>query len=146
MAALTLLDAYPIVAYLVAEPAGIEVRGLLAEGHATATSVNVAEAVDVACRVYGASEPTVRGAIELLVAAGLLRVTAPGTAAAFRAANLHSEYYRRRSRPLSLADCFLLATAGLDDRIATADAAVAEVARAEGIGLVGLPDSSGRRP
>jgi predicted nucleic acid-binding protein len=146
VAPLTLLDAYPIVAYLVAEPAADEVRDLLAAGDASATAMNIAEAVDVACRVYGASEPKVRGAIELLVASGLLAVAVPGTAAAFRAAQLRIAYYRRRERTLSLADCFLLAAPGPDDRVATADPAIAEVARAEGIGLVSLPDSSGRRP
>lgn len=146
MAALTLLDAYPIVAYLVEEPAADEVKDLLGEGDATATSLNIAEAIDVACRVYGASELKVRSAVELLVAAGLLAVTAPGTATAFRAAQLRIAYYRRRERPLSLADCFLLAAAGMDDQVATADPVVAEVARAEGIPLIGLPDSVGRRP
>jgi predicted nucleic acid-binding protein len=146
VAALTRLDAYPIVAYLAAEPAADEVRDLLAAGDASTTVVNLAEAVDVACRVFGASEPKVRGAIELLVASGLLTVDAPGTAAAFRAAQLRIAYYRRRERPLSLADCFLVASAGSDDRVATADPAVGEVVRAEGIKLVALPDSSGRRP
>ncbi len=146
MAPLTLLDAYPIVAYLVAEPSAEEVQDLLSEGEATATSLNVAEAVDVACRVYGASERTVLSAFELLIAAGLLTIAAPGTATAFKAARLRIGYYRRRVRSLSLADCFLLAAAGHGDRIATADPAVAEVARAEGIDLVSLPDSSGRRP
>jgi len=66
-------------------------------------------------------------------------------ATAFKAARLRIEHYRRRERPLSLADCFLLAAASPEDRVATADPSVSEVARAEGIELLALPDSSGRR-
>jgi predicted nucleic acid-binding protein len=146
VAALNLLDAYPLVAYLTGEPAADEVKALLAEGDTVATSLNVAEAVDVAARVYGASEEAVRGAIELLVANDLLTISAPDTATGFRAAHLRIAYYRRRDRALSLADCFLLASAAHEDHVATSDPAVAEVARAEGIDVVALPDSSGRRP
>jgi predicted nucleic acid-binding protein len=146
VAALTLLDAYPLVAYLTGEPAADEVKSLLGETDAVATPLNVAEAIDVACRVYGAREQAVRGAIELLVANGLLTVSIPDLAAGFRAAELRIAYYRRRERPLSLADCFLLGAAGPEDRVATADPAVAEVARLEGIDVIALPDSSERRP
>jgi hypothetical protein len=45
-----------------------------------------------------------------------------------------------------MADCFLLAAASVDDRIATADSAVAAVARAETIAVVALPDSAGQHP
>lgn len=146
MAPLTLLDAYPLVAYLIDEPAADEVRALLADGGASASAVNVAEAIDVACRVYGGGEPAVRGAVELLVAARLLVVTAPDAAVGYRAARLRIAHYRQRERSISIADCFLLAEARPGDRIATADPAVAAVAREEGIGLIPLPDSSGRRP
>jgi predicted nucleic acid-binding protein len=146
VAVLTVLDAYPIVAYLVGEPAADEVMEVLAQGGATTTSLNVAEAIDVACRVYGASETRMRGAVEMLVASELLAVTAPSIDAAFRAAELRIARYGRRRQPLSLADCFLVAAAGPDDRIATADPSVAEIARAEGIGVLALPDSAGRRP
>ena len=48
---------------------------------------------------------------------------------------------------LSLADCFLLATASrLGASVATADPAVAAAARDESLELVPLPDRSGRRP
>ena len=119
---------------------------LLAAGESAASSVNVAEALDVACRVYGAREPIVREAVELLVAAELLTVSAPDLSIGNRAARLRIAHYRRRARPLSLADCFLIASAGHEDRIATTDPAVADVARAEGLDVVALPDSSGRRP
>ncbi len=146
MGSLTLLDAYPLVAFLVGEPAADEVKELLAEGDAAASVLNIAEAVDVACRVYGANEPAMRGAVELLVASELLAVSLPSVEAGYRAAQLRIACYRRRERALSLADCFLLAAAGSEDRIATADPVVAEVARAEGIEVVALPDSAGLRP
>ena len=146
MAALTLLDAYPLVAYLIGEPAADEVKALLADGGAAATPLNLAEAIDVASRVYGAREASIRGAIELLVSVRLLLVTATGTSDAFRAAHIRVKHYRRRERPLSLADCILLASAGHGDRVATADPDVAFVARSEGIEVLALPDSSGRRP
>jgi predicted nucleic acid-binding protein len=146
VAPLILLDAYPIVAYLVDEPAAGEVQALLDRGQALATSVNLAEAIDVACRVHGLSEQLVRDAVELLAAADLLTVTAPDAAVAIKAARLRIAYYRRRERPLSIADCFLLATAGAGDSVATADPAIAEVARSESIQLLPLPDSSGHRP
>jgi predicted nucleic acid-binding protein len=146
VAALTLLDAYPLVAYLTGEAAADEVKALLGEGDAVATSLNVAEAVDVAARVYGAKEQAVRGAVELLAANDLLTVSAPDMATGFRAAELRIAYYSRRERALSLADCFLLASASPGDRIATSDPAVAEVARAEGVEVIALPDSAGHRP
>jgi predicted nucleic acid-binding protein len=143
---LTVLDAYPLVAYLVDEPAAEEVKVLLATGDTLASSVNIAETLDVACRIYGASEPAMRGAVELLVQSSLLAISAPDLETSERAAELRIAHYRRRHRSLSLADCFLLAAAGPGDRVATADPAVAEVARREGIDVIALPDSSGRRP
>lgn len=146
MGPLTLLDAYPLVAYLIDEPAAEEVRALLASGDALASSVNVAETLDVACRVYGAGEQAMRGAVELLVQSNLLAIGAPDLETSERAAELRIAHYARRGRPLSLADCFLLAAAEPGDRVATADPAVAEVARMEGIAVIALPDSSGHRP
>jgi hypothetical protein len=70
-----------------------------------------------------------------------------GTTEAWRAADLRARYYDRKARALSLADCLLLAhvcTGG--DEIATADPAIADVARAEGLALIPLPDSAGARP
>ena len=49
-------------------------------------------------------------------------------------------------RPVPLADCFLIAAAGADDSVATADGPVAEAAREEGIAVHALPDSGGDRP
>ncbi len=75
-----------------------------------------------------------------------VRVLPFDEATAWRGADLRARHYDRNTSAISLADCALLATAKSDDAIATADPAVAAVARAEGIGLVPLPDSSGQRP
>jgi uncharacterized protein with PIN domain len=140
------LDAYPIVALIVDEPAAEVVDGILRSGEAAMTSINLGEAVDVSCRVHGLDEGEVRELVELLVLGGHLAVMAPTEASSWRAAHLRIAYYNRRSCPISMADCFLLAAAGPEDRVATADPAVATVARAESITLLPLPDSTGRRP
>lgn len=146
MGALTLLDAYPIVAFLIEAPAAEAADELLREGQSAVPALNLAEAIDVSCRVYGLEEEEVRQVLEPILSSGSLTVRGADEQTAWRAARLRVAYYRRRERPLSLADCFLLAAADGDDRIATADPAVAEVARLEGIELLPLPDSSGRLP
>ncbi len=65
---------------------------------------------------------------------------------AWRGAFLRGRHYARGSCEVSLADCLLLASAGEGDSVATADTSVVAVARAEGIEVAALPDTSGRRP
>jgi PIN domain nuclease of toxin-antitoxin system len=141
----TLLDAYALVALVGDEPAAAEVEDLLRTADPAITSINLAEAVDVLHRIHGLADEAVRAAVWPLVGAPLV-VVRPTEYHAWDAADLRRRYYHRRLRPLSLADCFLLAGAAGDDRIATADPAVAEAAREEGISLVALPDTSGKRP
>jgi predicted nucleic acid-binding protein len=141
-----ILDAYALVALIVDEPAAEIVDELVRPGDAAITSVNLGEAVDVSCRVHGLDEAEVVAALEPMLIGGQLTLIAPGATVAWRAAHLRISHYGRRTRPVSMADCFLLAAAGTGDRVATADPAVAEVARAEGIEVVALPDSSGHRP
>lgn len=140
-----LLDAYALVALLADEPAAGEVERLLREGGCAVTPSNLAEAVDVTQRARGVAPADVRAALEPLLD-GEIELLAPREADVWRAADLRLRYYDRRGCALSLADCFLLAAVGPRDRIASADSAVAAVARGEGIELVRLPDSSGRRP
>ena len=120
------LDAYALVALLADEPAAAEVEELLRRGGIGVSAVNLAEAIDVLVRVHSipgddalaAVEPLLDGAIDVL----------PATREqAVRAAELRSHHYERNERPLSLADCFLLAAAG--EAVATADPVVATVAR-----------------
>ena len=142
---MTLLDAYALVALLLDEPAAEETESLLRSEDAAVSAVNLAEAVDVVQRVHGDSPAETRAILEPITATAL-RVRAVAEADAWRAAELRSRHYRRRSSELSLADCFLLAAARDGESIATSDPAVAAAARAEGVDVVALPDSAGRRP
>jgi PIN domain nuclease of toxin-antitoxin system len=143
---LTLLDAYALVALVADEPAADEVEALLRGGGCRVVIANLAEAIDRCSRVHGILTIDVRAVLEPLLGDGLV----PAVSAereAWQAAELHSLHYHRRTSPLSLADCFLLAHAELsDDRIATADLPLAGIARTRGVEVVPLPDSSGRRP
>ena len=56
-----------------------------------------------------------------------------------RAAPIRARHYHRASRPISLADAILVASAGPGDRIATADPDVLAVAEAEGTATIALP-------
>ena len=142
---MTLLDAYALVALLGDEPAATDVEDLLRIGQAAINAINFAEAIDVLYRIYSFPVESVNAALEPMVGAPL--VVMPATEEqAWRAAHLRRTYYDRRTRPLSVADCFLLASAGGGDVIATPDPAVAEVARKERLGLFALADSTGRKP
>lgn len=141
-----LLDAYALIAFLVDEPAAPEVGDLLRDGACSITTVNLAETVDIATRARGLDPVDVRGVVEILVASRRLGFVELSANVAWRAAALRRTHYTRRTCEISLADSFLLATAGSDDSIATADPSVVDVARAEGLTVAPLPDSSGRRP
>jgi uncharacterized protein with PIN domain len=142
---MVILDAYALIALLADEPAAAEVEALIRDRQAAISAVNLAESLGVSERALGAPGDHVRAVVEPLLA-GELEVLGCTAREAWRAASLRSRYYDRRERPLSLADCFLLAAAGDGDEITTADPAVAAVAHAEGIDLVALPDGSGKRP
>jgi predicted nucleic acid-binding protein len=134
---MTLLDAYALVAFLVGGPATPKVRALLREGDAIVATANLAEALDVAQRVHGL--PIAR-AMEVLdpVFATSLGSLPLDLAVARRAAEIRAGHYHRSSRPISLADAVLIASAGPGARIATADPDVLAVAEAEGIATVRL--------
>lgn len=142
----TVLDAYALVALIADEPAAGEVERLARSGAAVITSINLAEAVDVCCRVHRLGEEEVAAVIDPMVVAGAVVVVAPEASHAWDAAHLRLVHYRRRERPISIADCFLLAAAEPGDRVATSDPAVAAAARSEGIDVIALPDSAGVRP
>ena len=144
---MTFLDAYGLIALVVDGPAADEVQALLRSGDGRVVTVNLAEAVDVATRVHGASGKDLRSVIEPLLLSRSLVSVVSDEQQAWVAGELRAQHYDRRAQALSLADCFLIAHA-LADRaaIATADPAVAHVARVENVDLVPLPDSAGRRP
>lgn len=129
------------------EPAADEVAELLRRDGAQVSVVNLCEVIDVCRRTHGLGEREVRDVIEPLLLTGRLVAVPSGAAEAWSAADLRARYYDRRTRALSLADCLLLAHAQTGgDELATADPSVAEVARAEGLALIPLPDSTGARP
>jgi PIN domain nuclease of toxin-antitoxin system len=143
----TLLDAYALVALIADEPAAEEVEAILREGEARVVVVNLAEAVDVAQRAHGFAQSDVRGVLEPLLLANTLASAVSGEAEAWLAAELRGRHYSRKDRALSLADCLLLAHAVTDEAaIATADPPLATAARSEGVAVLALPDSSGKRP
>jgi PIN domain nuclease of toxin-antitoxin system len=143
----TFLDAYALVALVGDEAAAEEVEAILRQGEARVVVVNLAEAVDISQRVHHLSARDVRAALEPLLLGRVLSAAVSDEVQAWLAAELRIKHFDKKTRALSMADCFLLAHALADGGpIATADPPLAEVARAEGVAVVALPDSSGTRP
>jgi predicted nucleic acid-binding protein len=134
----TLLDAYALVAFLVGGPAAPQVRGLLREGRTSVATANLAEALDVSARTYGLPIERATEVLEPLLD-GTLGSVPLDLARAQRAATIRARHYHRATRPISLADAILLASAGPGDEIATADPDVLAVAEAEAIATITLP-------
>lgn len=144
---MTLLDAYALVAFVADEPAAEQVDALLREGDARVVVVNLAEAVDIASRVHGITTAETRAALAPLLLADALAIVRSDEEHAWAAADVRAAHYDRKSCPISMADSFLLAHSLRDGGpIATADPPLADVARAERLDLVALPDSAGRLP
>ena len=135
---MTLLDAYALIAFMIGGPATQQVRAILREGDAAVATANLVEVLDVSERVFGI--PIAR-AVDILepLLEGPLAAVALDSNVARRAAEIRAKHYHRTSRPISLADAVLLASAKPGDRIATADADVLAVAGAENVGAVVLP-------
>lgn len=138
------LDAYAVIAALLGERARAEVEPLLATGLLCAP--NLAEVADVCVRVHGNRDDETRERIRWLVTGGL-EVVDLTERAALTAGSLRARHYRKRTCEVSLGDCYALALAqekGVP--LATADPHLAAAASAEGVKVVALPDSRGRRP
>lgn len=135
---MTLLDAYALIAFLVGGPAAPRVRAILREGDAAVATANLAEALDVSQRVHRVPIPR---AVEILepLFDGSLTAIPLDVEVARRAAEIRARHYHRSSRPISLADAVLIASARAGDRVATADPDVLAVARVEELGSVALP-------
>jgi predicted nucleic acid-binding protein len=143
---LILLDAYALVALARDEHAAAEVEELLrSEAEIGIPSVNLLEVVDFLVRRSAWPEADVRARLSPLLGE-TIHVLVVDDVRAWRGASVRARHYVRRACELSLADCVLLACAREEDAVATADSSLATVARAEGIGLVPLPDARGRRP
>ena len=131
------LDASAAIALLREEPGAGTVEELLRSEPARMSTVNAAEAVDILIRRHGGQPDEVIARVGELLESALEPV--PSTLErAIRAGELRARHFRRDQR-ISLADCFVLATAEPSGRIATGDATLAAVAGAEGIGVIALP-------
>jgi predicted nucleic acid-binding protein len=140
------LDAFGIVAFARSEPAAADIEEIIAKRDPVGLlSINRAEVVDVLIRDGETSNSVAE--LMLLLDVGGVQQVALDPRTADLAGRLRSMHYRRRSCEVSLADCCVLAAAQRSRAaIASADPALARVARTEGIALVPLPDSAGRRP
>ncbi len=138
---MTLLDAYALIAFLVGGPAAPQVRAILRDGDAAVSTANVVEVLDVSQRVRDLPIDRTMEILEPLFDASL-ETTSLDIAVARRAAEIRAKHYHRSSRPISLADAVLIASAQRDDSIATADPHVLAVARAENLKTVALPAES----
>lgn len=141
------LDAYALVALASGEPAADDVEAILRRPGAdpAVLSINLAEAADVLARTYGLPVTASRMALSPILG-DPVRIIDGDAELAWRAASIRSEYYAKRAREVSLADCFLIGAARENDAIATSDPALAAVARAEGVRVEGLADRRGRKP
>lgn len=144
---MTYIDAYGLVALVANEAAAEEVEQLLRSAECRVVATNLAEAVDVCARTHSYPIEEVRGAIEPLIAGGQLAVVVTEERDAWLAAEIRVAEYHRQKRPLSMADCFLLAHAlSAEQPLATSDPHVADVARRAGGTVIPLSDRAGNKP
>jgi PIN domain nuclease of toxin-antitoxin system len=142
----TVLDSCAVIAALVDEPGRGAVEALLRTDHCAIPAVNLAEVHDHVVRRFAAQPGEVARAMRLLELAGL-EVLPIGDEIAIGAGLLRAEHYHRTRRPISIADSIALACAmEYGQRLATSDRGLVEVARAVGVEVVALADSSGRHP
>jgi predicted nucleic acid-binding protein len=134
----TLLDAYALIAFLIGGPAAPQVRSILRDGDAALATANLVEVLDVSERVHGVPIERTMEILDPLFEGSLVAVSLDFRIAR-RAAQIRARHYHRSSRPISLADAVLIASARPDDRLATADPDVLAVAIDENISTVELP-------
>ena len=134
-----LLDAQALIALLRGEAAETQVRELLQSEETGANAISLAEVVDVLARRHAIPPDQSWPALETLMD-GALVATAVDARIARRAGELRAKHYDRSERPLSMADCVVLACAlQRDDAVASADQALLATARDEGIKAIELP-------
>ncbi len=142
-----LLDAFAVIALARNEPAADEVAEIMeaADEQKVITALNFAEVADRLIRVLGFSSAYTRSHLRLLQASGLDVLFVDDLIE--DAGLLRARHYRRVENDLSMADCIALAVARREQaRLATADVALVRTAREEGVEVIPLPDTNGRRP
>lgn len=137
------LDAYAVLAFLKAEPAASEVRGLLRDPGASLTAFGIAEVVDHLVRIVGADEEDASLDVVQLGLGDALVVDSSIGAAAGR---LRARRYHRTKCAVSLADCVAAELArSRRQALATSDPHLLDVCDAEGIAVEVLQGSDGSR-
>lgn len=135
------LDAFAVLALLKGEPAAHEVRSFL--GEAQLTSNGLGEVVDHLVRVLGHD---VEEVLLDLAELGLLAALPVEALDGLRAGVLRSSHYHRTTRAVSLVDCTAAEAARTRSaRLATADPHLLDLCDEEGISVIALVDSQGRR-
>jgi len=138
------LDAYAVIAALVGEPARRDVEPHL--GTASICAANLSEVADVCVRVHDNEDAVVRERIDWLIAGGL-KVIPLDLTLAIAAGALRARRYRKQGCEISMGDCMAAAlAAACRQPLATSDPHLAQAAWSEGIRVLPLPDSRGRRP
>ena len=141
--AVTVLDAYAVIAYLRAEPAAGEVRPLLNSGDATLTAVGVAEVLDHLVRLAGADEED--AALDL-AELGLLEGMVVDSDLGLAAGRLRARRYHPSRCSVSMADCIAAEAARhAATSLATSDPPLLDLCRIEGISAIVLTASDGTR-
>ena len=130
------LDASALLAHLIGQPRGRAVTALLAQGGLGMATVNLAETVDVLSRRVGPARAS--DALAPLVDGPVIHLLPLDAAGAWRVGELRARHYHRTRRPVSLADCALIACTGPEDSIASLDAMLIAMARDEQIDVVDL--------
>lgn len=137
------LDAYAVLALLKNEPAAGDVERLLSgTEHAALTTIGIAEVVDHLIRITGADPED--AALDL-AQLGLATGVDVDSALMLRAGISRAHHYHRRDRQVSLADCAAAEVARREQALlATSDPHLLDLCQDEGVGLLALPDSTGR--
>lgn len=137
------LDSYAVLALLKDEPAADQVGRLLGSEDASLTALGAAEVLDHLIRLVGADEDE---AVLDLAQLGLLPPSPVDGPLGIRSSLLRARHYHRQHRAVSLADCVAAETArGIAAPLASADPHILDVCRDEGIQLIALTDTRGRR-
>jgi PIN domain nuclease of toxin-antitoxin system len=138
---MTVLDASCVIALMRGEVGAKDIQDVLMT-HTSMSVVNRAEVVDKLARAGGS--PSVLAAdIDML---SIEQVDATSDIADL-AARIRARHYHRSTSPISLADCFAVATAlQTGAALATSDRALAIVVSSEGGAVVPTRNSSGDRP
>jgi len=142
---MTVVDTQGIVALFAGEAAAAEVEAILRgrDGIATVSAITIAEVIDVSVRVGGERVDAMGDRISALIAGGLEVVPVDEDISRLAGA-LRARHWDSKRRPVSMADCIVLATAmTVGEAVATSDRPLIAAARAEGHPVVALLDSRG---